>query len=29
LKKARLLKFSKGSETQSGTVVIKFENPKG
>ncbi len=29
LKKARLLKFSKGTETQSGTVVIKFENPKG
>ena len=29
LKKARLLKFSKGPETQSGTVVIKFENPKG
>ncbi|MBS1730157.1 MAG: energy transducer TonB [Bacteroidetes bacterium] len=29
LKKARLLKFSKGSETQSGTVIIKFENPKG
>ena len=29
LKKARLLKFSKGSEAQTGTVVIKFENPKG
>ncbi len=29
LKKARLLKFTKGTEAQSGTVVIKFENPKG
>ena len=29
VKRAYQLKFSKGSETQSGTVIIKFENPKG
>ena len=29
VKRAYQLKFSKGSETQTGTVIIKFENPKG
>jgi TonB family protein len=29
LKRASQLKFSKGAETQSGSVVIKFESPKG
>ncbi len=27
--KAKLLKFSKGTEVQSGTISIKFEEPKG
>ena len=27
--RARQIKFSKGSEVQSGTIQIKFENPKG
>lgn len=27
--KAKQLKFSKGTEAQSGTIIIKFENPKG
>jgi len=29
LKRAKQIKFSKGAETQSGTIQIKFENPKG
>lgn len=28
-KRAMQIKFSKGSETQTGTIQIKFENPKG
>jgi len=29
LTRAKQIKFSKGSEVQSGTIQIKFENPKG
>lgn len=29
LKRAKQIKFSKGSEVQTGTIQIKFENPKG
>jgi TonB family protein len=29
LKRAKQIKFSKGSEIQTGTIQIKFENPKG
>jgi TonB family protein len=29
VRRAYQVKFSKGSETQSGTIEIKFENPKG
>ena len=29
VKRAYQVKFSKGSETQSGTIEIRFENPKG
>jgi TonB family protein len=29
VRRAYQVKFSKGSETQSGTIQIKFENPKG
>lgn len=29
LRRAKQIKFSKGSETQSGTIAIKFEEPKG
>ncbi|QEC66379.1 TonB family protein [Panacibacter ginsenosidivorans] len=29
LKRAKQIKFSKGTEVQSGTIQIKFENPKG
>ena len=29
LKRARQIKFSKGTEVQNGTIQIKFENPKG
>ncbi|CAN5432457.1 hypothetical protein BH10BAC2_BH10BAC2_47460 [soil metagenome] len=29
LKRAKQIKFTKGSEVQNGTIQIKFENPKG
>ena len=29
LKRAKQIKFSKGTEVQNGTIQIKFENPKG
>lgn len=29
LKRAKQIKFTKGTEVQSGTIQIKFENPKG
>lgn len=29
VRRAKQIKFSKGTETQTGTIMIKFENPKG